>query len=146
MRASYRVLKLLMRHILAALYISGPVSLQKTSVVSLHAMAQSAQTIWQRTVSHCGQDLIDLLSFGNVIVSYAYFKYRCCGRCELLASLSISRVWGNMLSLIGLLLLRTWAFWQKGRKLLIGLLSYAAVRGEQLQLEEHWPWICNSWQ
>ncbi|KAJ8587898.1 hypothetical protein M405DRAFT_820661 [Rhizopogon salebrosus TDB-379] len=27
----------------------------------------------------------------------------------------------------GLLLLRTWAFWQKGRKLLIGLLSYAAL-------------------
>jgi len=27
----------------------------------------------------------------------------------------------------GLLLLRTWAFWQKSRKLLIGLLSYAAV-------------------
>jgi hypothetical protein len=42
-----------------------------------------------------------------------------------------------MLSLIGLLLLRTWAFWQKSRKLLIGLLSYAAVRGEQLQREEH---------
>jgi hypothetical protein len=91
------VLKLLMRHILAALYVSGPVSLQKTSscfydkLIACHA--QSAQTIWQRTVSHCGHDLIrPLLSFGNVIVSYAYFKYRCCGRCELLASLSVPRV------------------------------------------------------
>jgi hypothetical protein len=31
-------------------------------------------------------------------------------------------------SLIGLLVIRTWAFWKKSRKLLIGLLIYSTVR------------------
>jgi hypothetical protein len=34
-------------------------------------------------------------------------------------------------SLTGLLVIRTWAFWQKSRKLLIGLLIYSAVRISQ---------------
>jgi hypothetical protein len=34
----------------------------------------------------------------------------------------------DLTSLAALLVIRTWAFWQKSKKLLIGLLVYSAVR------------------
>ncbi|KAG1819406.1 hypothetical protein EV424DRAFT_920846 [Suillus variegatus] len=89
-----------------------------------YVSAISVHLLWKDIVSLPAKQFINSCNLNNVNFSHSRHKYRCCGRCAFYMHVK-SAV--GLTSLVALLVIRTWAFWQRSKKLLIGLLVYGVL-------------------
>jgi hypothetical protein len=88
--------------------------------------AQSAPLVWRKIVSHLPRWLI--LAQPNNMIQLSIFYVSLLRKVRVTCIAVLAKNYVDHGSLTGLLVIRTWAFWKKSKKLLIGLLTYSMVR------------------